>query len=78
MTTLRTNLKAISESETYMDYPGGRHQFFRDSCEHYGLSEESPQVARAFDFAWDLGHSNGYAEVDNYFGELVIILGTDK
>lgn len=36
--------------------------------------ERDIKFEKAFDLAWDLGHSSGYDEVKYYFGELVDLI----
>ena len=47
--------------------------FKADLIEEYGMTGH-PRANRAFDIAWERGHSSGYSEVAIYFGELAELL----
>ena len=39
---------------------------------------DNNQTRKAFQLAWDYGHSNGESEIDNYFYDLVDLIKTVK
>jgi hypothetical protein len=48
-------------------------EFKADLFDEHGVTGH-PKANRAFDLAWDRGHSAGYQEVANYFDDLADLL----
>jgi hypothetical protein len=48
-------------------------EFKADLFDEHGVTGH-PKAQRAFDIAWDYGHSSGYSEVANYFDDLADLL----
>jgi len=58
----------------YNDECNKLHQEFQnDLFEEYGVSD-NPKRFKCFDLAWEHGHSSGYSEVYNYFGDFVELI----
>jgi hypothetical protein len=47
--------------------------FKKALAEEYGIIS-NPKFEKAFDIAWQQGHSSGYSEVENYFSDLVDLI----
>jgi hypothetical protein len=48
-------------------------EFKRDLFDQHGVTGH-PKAERAFQLAWDYGHSSGFQEVANYFDDLADLL----
>jgi hypothetical protein len=48
-------------------------EFQNDLFEDYGVSD-NPKRFKCFELAWEHGHSSGYSEVYNYFGDFVELI----
>ena len=48
-------------------------EFQNDLFEEYGVSD-NPKKFKCFELAWEYGHSSGYEEVYNHFGDLVELI----
>lgn len=58
----------------YDDESSKLYQEFRnDLFEEYGVSD-NPKRFRCFELAWEHGHSSGYSDVYNYFGDFVELI----
>ena len=58
----------------YHDERNKLHQEFQnDLFEDYGVSD-NPKRFKCFDLAWEHGHSSGFEEVYNYFGDFVELI----
>jgi hypothetical protein len=50
-----------------------KEEFKKFLAKKYKL-EGNPKLDRAFEIAWELGHSSGYDEIENYFYDLVDLI----
>jgi hypothetical protein len=48
-------------------------EFKFDLFEEYNVLN-NPKKDKCFEFAWEYGHSDGYGEIANYFGDLVELI----
>jgi ArsR family metal-binding transcriptional regulator len=48
-------------------------EFVKDLFEEFGVCN-NPKSIRCFELAWEHGHSSGYSEVYNYFGDFVELI----
>lgn len=48
-------------------------EFVKDLFEEFGACN-NPKSIRCFELAWEHGHSSGYSEVYNYFGDFVELI----
>lgn len=48
-------------------------EFKNDLFEEFGVAN-NPKREKAYSFAWEHGHSNGYEEVYHYFSEIVDLI----
>jgi hypothetical protein len=63
-----------AESNKYSDARNKLEAEFKaDLFDEHGVTGH-PKANRAFDIAWDHGHSSGYSEVANYFDDLADLL----
>ena len=56
--------KAMSDKAT---------EFYNDLLDEHDL-KDGPKVAKAYQIAWEHGHSSGFGEVANWFSELVDLI----
>jgi hypothetical protein len=50
-----------------------REQFKKDLFEYYGISD-NPKREKAYDYAWEHGHSGGIYEVTNIMADLIDLI----
>ena len=59
------------------DYENASHkiteEFKQALFKHYGV-ENNPKREKAYELAWEEGHSNGYSEVEIYFSDFVHLI----
>jgi len=58
----------------YNEYAGLVGKVFADGLLYVNGVHDHPKASKAYSIAWEHGHSSGYAEVSNYFDELVDLL----
>jgi hypothetical protein len=63
-----------AETRKYRDLQNALEREFKaDLFDEHGVTAH-PKANRAFDIAWEHGHSSGYSEVANYFDDLADLL----
>jgi len=51
-----------------------RGLFRDDLAAEYGIAVDHPKLECAFALAWDYGHADGYASVEDYFADFVELI----
>lgn len=70
----KAKAKYKSDMEEYRGKSKQREAEFKtDLLEEYGVTDH-PKADKAFSIAWDIGHSNGFSEIEHYFTELLPLL----
>ncbi len=64
-------LKKLDDNNYYHE---NRRDFYNDLCQFHGVNPEHEGVYQAYSKAWEVGHSNGYSEVNYYFEEFLQIV----
>ena len=53
--------------------------FYRDLCEYHGVRPDHKGIKRAYDAAYEIGHSYGYAEINIHFSDMLeIVIATES